>query len=171
MSKQIPGALPQWSVIVEQEAKKHGLDASLVLSVIWQESSGDPQVVRYEPRFVWFFSSEFGGPLRDAKLTVPKNRDKALKILGEEEFVFQTHSHGLMQVMGSVGREFGYEGAMQAFYTPEINIYYGCKYLKVCLSRGQGDLRRGLLRWNGGGNPRYDDEVFEKYEMLKAMEV
>lgn len=170
MTASIPEALPQWGGLVEQEAKNHGVDASLVLSILWQESSGNPTAMREEPRFIWFFSPVLG-PLRNARLTVEQNRAKALTLLGKEEFAFQSWSHGLMQVMGSVAREFGYEGTAQPFYNPQTNISYGCRYLAVCLRRANGDLRRGLLRWNGGGNQQYDDEVLEKLEVLKAIEI
>ena len=70
-----------------------------------------------------------------------------------------------------MAREYGFKGTPQDLYVPEINLEYGCKYLKVCIKRAHGDIRQGLLRWNGGGNLLYDDEVLEKYEILKAMEV
>lgn len=170
MNTRIPKALPQWAELVELIAPTFGLDRSLLLAIIWQESSGDPEAVRAEPGFVWFFSPE-RGPLRDPRLTTEHNRDKALTILGEEEFNFQTCSHGMMQVMGSVAREMGFIGPKQDLYLPEINVEYGCKYLKACIRRAGGNLQRGLLRWNGGGRNKYPDEVMEKYDILKGLEV
>lgn len=173
MNLRIPSALPQWAELAERKAREHGFDPSLVLALIWQESSGNWQASREEPGFTWFFSPE-RGPLHDRRLSTKQNRDKARVILNEEvdpgEFKAQSTSHGLTQVMLSTARELRYTGTVEDLYNPEINLDYGCRYLKLCIKRAKGDLRGGLLRYNGGANPAYDDEVLEKFDLLKSLE-
>jgi hypothetical protein len=40
-----------------------------------------------------------------------------------------------------------------------VGLAVGCKVLRKKLEGAGGDLRKGLLAWNGGGNPDYADEV------------
>ena len=52
---------------------------------------------------------------------------------------------------------------------PEIGISYGCKLLSKKIYAAKGDINKGLLYYNEGGNPHYPDEVLarkHKYEEL-----
>ena len=42
---------------------------------------------------------------------------------------------------------------------PAVGLAVGCKVLRKKLDACGGDTSRGLLAWNGGGNPDYADEV------------
>lgn len=164
-----PKALDQWQPLILAKAQEHGLHPALVGALCWQESSGDPLARRPEPHFTWFFSPG-RGPLHDRRLTTVQNRQKALTILGEEEFQFQSWSTGLMQLMGATFRELGFTGTWEQAYEPETNIHYGCRYFVLCLKRTHGDIRGALLRYNGGANPNYPAEVLRKADILAKAE-
>jgi soluble lytic murein transglycosylase-like protein len=65
-----------------------------------------------------------------------------------------------MQVMGQVARENGFTGPyLTRLCNPEVGLDVGCKVLRRKIDASGGDLQKGLLRYNGGGNPDYADEV------------
>lgn len=126
---------------------KHGLPESLVLAVCEQESDWKPWAVRYEPGFM----SKYVAPLYT-------NR----KIDATEAYC-RSMSWGLMQVMGQVARENGFNGAfLPELCDPEAGLEIGCIVLKGKLDGAGGDLQRGLLAWNGGGSLSYPMQVLAK---------
>lgn len=168
ITEQPPVALAQWNPIVLTKAQEFQLDAYIVAADIWTESSGLPYASRFEPSFVWFYDL-LQGPLHDKNLSARRNRKEALRILGEEEFHFQSTSHGLLQIMGSVARELGYRGGEEEFYDPTTNVHFGCKHHAGCLRRARGDLHKALLFYNGGGNPSYPDMVISRASILRSL--
>jgi soluble lytic murein transglycosylase-like protein len=72
-------------------------------------------------------------------------------------------SWGLMQVMGQVARETGFDGLfLSALCDPEQGLAVGCKVLRRKLDAMDGDTTRGLLAWNGGANPVYAAQVLAR---------
>jgi soluble lytic murein transglycosylase-like protein len=68
-----------------------------------------------------------------------------------------------MQVMGQVAREAGFAGHfLSELCEPHAGIDIGCKVLKGKLARAAGDVEKGLLYWNGGGNPEYAKQVMAR---------
>lgn len=51
--------------------------------------------------------------------------------------------------------------------TPEVAIDWGCKWFLHYLKMSS-DTTAALLRWNGGGNQEYPNEVLERIPRLKA---
>lgn len=51
---------------------------------------------------------------------------------------------------------------------PKTNIELGCKILSGHMKR-LGSLRKALLRYNGGGDPRYPDRVMEAAALLQDL--
>ena len=70
-----------------------------------------------------------------------------------------TGSYGLCQVMGAVAREHGYSGHLEDLADPAINLDLGAKHLRAKIKQAHGDLRGGLLLYNGGGNKAYPERV------------
>lgn len=122
-------------------AFQYHLDVALVCAVVEQESAWDRWGIRYEPAFY-------------SRYVLP------LGLKSQTEARARSISWGPMQVMGQVAREFGY----RATYLSQLcewddGLDIGCKVLSHKIAVAGGDVRKGLLRYNGGGNPRYPDEV------------
>jgi len=96
-----------------------------------------PWALRYEPGFYDSYISHMKG------LTPTEKQARAF-------------SYGLCQLMGQTARELGFAGDfLSELCDPAINLEFGARYLKKCLTRSDGDVVQGLLHYNGGGNPDY----------------
>ncbi len=126
-------------------AATFNLDPALVCAMCEHESAGwNVWAIRYEPAFF-------------RKYIEPMN-------LSETEKHARSFSYGLMQVMGQVAREYGFDGKyLTELCDPTINIDYGCRKLARCMKLTKGDVREALLKYNGGGNPKYPDLVLHYY--------
>src|ERR1700719_1309233 len=127
---------PTLIALARSAAAAHSLDAALVCAVVEQESSWNARAMRYEP----FFRTRYV-----ARLGLPATEEIARSI-----------SWGLMQVMGQVAREHGFDGKfLSALCDPAIAIDTGCRVLSAKISLVGGDIDRGLSLWNGGADPVY----------------
>lgn len=129
-------------VIARLAADAVGLDPALVCAVCEQESSWDPNATRHEPAFKTRYVDPLG--------------------LSEPEATYRSTSYGLMQVMGQVAREFGFIADIPTLCDPRTGVTVGCMVLQHKLGQMHGDVTRGLLRYNGGGNPNYAAEVMAR---------
>jgi len=128
-------------------AAAHSLDPALVCAVIEQESAWNPFAMRYEPAFF-------------AKYVAPVYTNN--KVSASEAYA-RGFSWGLMQVMGQVAREFGFDAPfLSALCDPEQGIAIGCKVLHKKFDAASGDTTRALQAWNGGGNPAYAAQVLAR---------
>jgi soluble lytic murein transglycosylase-like protein len=120
-----------------------GLDPALVCAVVEQESAWDPLAIRIELGFYRKYVQAM--------------------VLSDTEKYARSFSWGLMQVMGQVAREHGFKGKyLSELCYPEVGLSIGCKVLKGKLEKAQGDVKKALLLWNGGGRPAYADEVLAR---------
>lgn len=72
-------------------------------------------------------------------------------------------SWGLMQVMGQVARESGFDASfLSALCDPENGLAIGCKVLRKKLDGARGDITEALLAWNGGSNATYAAQVLAR---------
>jgi len=123
-------------VLARTIATEHGLDPALVCAVVEQESAWDAYAIRYEPGF----RARYVAPLE----------------LPPTEEIARSISWGLLQVMGQVAREHGFQGHfLSALSDPAVGLAIGCAVLAAKLANGGGIVPRGLALWNGGGNPDY----------------
>jgi soluble lytic murein transglycosylase-like protein len=128
-------------------AVKHHLDEALVCAICEQESSWNPWAMRYEPSFF-------------ARYVAPLYTQKKIAVT---EAYARGFSWGLMQVMGQVARENGFEGQfLSELCEPAIGLEIGCKVFFAKLGRQGGDTTKALQSWNGGGNPDYATEVLAR---------
>ena len=133
--------------MVQQVAAAHELDPALVCAVIEQESCWNPWAMRYEPAF---FAKYVASLYTNNKVSAT-------------EAYARGFSWGLMQVMGQVAREAGFDSPfLSALCDPEQGIAIGCKVLRKKFDAMQGDLTRALLAWNGGGNSAYPAQVLAR---------
>ena len=138
---------PQFLDLARKYAAAYALDPAMVCAVIEQESSWNPWAMRYEPAFF-------------AKYVAPLYTNN--KVSATEAYA-RGFSWGLMQVMGQVAREFGFDAPfLSALCEAEQGIAIGCKVLRKKFDAASGDTTRALLAWNGGGNPAYAAQVLAR---------
>src|SRR5256885_10721813 len=140
-------APPQLIALARQAATKQSLDPALVCAVIEQESAWNPWAMRYEPAFF----TKYVAPLYTNN-----------KVSATEAYA-RGFSWGLMQVMGQVARESGFDALfLAALCDPEQGLAIGCKVLRRKLDANASDVTRALLAWNGGANPAYPPQVLAR---------
>ena len=133
--------------LARKAAAAQSLDPVLVCSVIEQESGWNPWAMRYEPLF---FNRYVASLYTNNKISA-------------SEAYARGFSWGLMQVMGQVARENGFDAPfLSALCDPEQGLAIGCKVLKKKLDAAAGDATRALLAWNGGGNSTYAAQVLAR---------
>ena len=138
---------PQLLTLARKAATAQSLDPALVCAVVEQESGWNPWAMRYEPAF---FTKYVASLYTNNKVSAT-------------EAYARGFSWGLMQVMGQVAREAGFEGLfLSALCDPEQGLAVGCRVLRRKFDAMAGDTTRGLLAWNGGGNPGYAGQVLAR---------
>tara|TARA_R110000796_G_C14562598_1_gene435005 strand:- start:2812 stop:3297 length:486 start_codon:yes stop_codon:yes gene_type:complete len=110
----------------------------LLYAIAMVESSLNPVATRYEPRWKYFYKVE--------------EYAKKAHITEETERVLQSMSWGLMQVMGSVIRELGYEDNLVTALLPIVNIGLGHKKLTQLWNK-YGNINDVISAYNQG-SPR-----------------
>jgi soluble lytic murein transglycosylase-like protein len=134
--------------LARSTATRHALDPALVCAVVEQESAWDAHAIRYEPAFRARYVAPLGLP--------------------PTEEVAPSISWGLMQVMGQVAREHGFDGKfLTALCDPVTSLDLGCAVLAAKLSAAETNVQRGLDLWNGGGNPDYAPQVLARMARYK----
>lgn len=120
-------------------AKKYQINPKIVGAIIMQESAGEPCATRYEDHYKWLLH-----PDRYAKIN---------KVSRSTEVIHQKTSWGLMQIMGGVARELGFNDHMVKLCDVETNIEYGVKQLIKLKKRHGGNLDDVIASYNAG-SPR-----------------
>lgn len=123
---------------IKNAAKEFKLDYKIVASIVMQESSGESFAHRYEPNYSWLYH--------------PNKYAIELRISAISEEIAQKTSYGLMQIMGAVGRELGHRGYCPELFQDELNLHYGCKYLKKLYDRYQNE--NDMIASYNMGSPR-----------------
>lgn len=116
---------PSLLTIARDAASKNGLDPAIVCAVIEQESAWDCHAMRYEGAFRARYVAPLGLPAT--------------------EEIARSISWGLMQVMGQVAREHGFDGRfLSALCEPDAGVSMGCVVLaaKLELARMSSDVVR-----------------------------
>ena len=139
---------PQLLALARAAAQRRGLAPELVCAVIEQESAWNPWALRYEPAFY----ERYVAP------QLARGR-----IANEGEARARAFSWGLMQVMGEVARERGFDGAWLAqLCDPAVGLDVGCRVLAAKIAAAEGNVANALQLWNGGANPGYAAEVIAR---------
>jgi soluble lytic murein transglycosylase-like protein len=137
----------QLMVLARKAAAVQALDPALVCAVVEQESAWNPCAIRYEPLF---FAKYVASLYTNNKVSAT-------------EAYARGFSWGLMQVMGQVARETGFDALfLSALCDPEQGLAIGCKVLRKKFDAMAGDTARALLAWNGGSNPAYPAQVLAR---------
>lgn len=139
--------------IISVKALSYGLDPDLIQSIVQIESDFNPWVYRFEPKWVLYHN--------------PVNYAKKLGITLDTEKNSQAISFGLMQVMGAVARELGFDEELIKLCDPELAIQYGCLKL-IDLKKRYTNEQDIISAYNAGSaykingkykNQEYVDEV------------
>lgn len=112
-----PGIL----ALVGTAAEKHALDFWTLVAQVEKESSGNPNAIRLEDGYKWFY---------------PKGSQPT-----GDELEFQRTSWGLLQIMGATARELGYAvpagiypaGPLKSDSAAALDL--GCRYLVKQMDR------------------------------------
>ena len=119
--------------LIKRKAHDYGLPFGLVAAIVEVESDFNTFAVRYETDWKYFVR-----PFSDFHWH-EKTEEQSQKF-----------SYGLMQVIGSVARELGFEGRfLTELCDPEIGLEYGCKHLKRYYDRYK-DYSKAIVAYNGG---------------------
>jgi soluble lytic murein transglycosylase-like protein len=137
----------QLIALARKAAAAQALDTALVCAVVEQESAWNPWAMRYEPAF---FTKYVASLYTNNKVSA-------------SEAYARGFSWGLMQVMGQVARESGFDALfLSALCDPEQGLAVGCKLLRKKFDVVGADTTRALLAWNGGANPLYPVQVLAR---------
>jgi soluble lytic murein transglycosylase-like protein len=137
----------QLVALASKAAAAQSLDPALVCAIVEQESGWNPWAIRYEPAF---FAKYVASLYTNNKISA-------------SEAYARGFSWGLMQVMGQVARETGFDALfLSALCDPELGLATGCKVLRKKFDAMAGDMTRALLAWNGGANPAYAAQVLAR---------
>lgn len=93
----------------------HPVPPALVLGVIHTESAGNADAMRFEPGYKFLFE--------------PKSYAAKHGWTEETEKALQMFSYGLMQVMGAVAREMGFNLHPKLLLVPKINLSWSLLHL------------------------------------------
>jgi soluble lytic murein transglycosylase-like protein len=130
--------------LVKNELKNREEFTHIILGIIQTESSFNPLACRFEKN--WNY------------LKTPSYYAKKLGITTDTEMIFQKISWGLMQVMGSVYRELGYSGYLNALSNDiERQIKYGINHFFRFYTYYKHDLYKAILGYNRGFSVKDDD--------------
>jgi hypothetical protein len=118
---------PDLIALARAAAAYHELDAALVCAIIEQESAWNTYAIRYEPGF----RTRYVAPLH----------------LPPTEEIARSISWGLMQVMGQVAREHGFDGKfLSALCDPALGLDLGCAVLASKLTiRSRSSSRANIV--------------------------
>ena len=137
----------QLVALASKAAAAQSLDPALVCAVVEQESGWNPWAIRFEPAF---FAKYVANLYTNNKISA-------------SEAYARGFSWGLMQIMGQVARETGFDALfLSALCDPEQGLATGCKVLRKKFDAMAGDMTRALLAWNGGANPAYAAQVLAR---------
>lgn len=154
-----------WKEVVEA-ADRHGLDPYLVAAVCLRESNGNTWAIRVE------FEREKEGMSwwnRWRYLLDPLKYAREILSTTETEIIAQSTSFGLLQVMGTVAREYGFKGWLTQLCEPSVGLEFGCRHLSAKVKKY--GLEDGISAYNAGSptnqNHSYVEWILNKRDQLK----
>lgn len=132
-----------FSTQIARAARQHGLPIPLVTALVDVESEGNPWAARYESAFFERYINRS-----------PIDAIPPCSILTEARL--RATSLGLLQIMGAVARERGFDGVfLTALCDPEIGLEFGCRHLGWLAQRYQATFGwEGVVAAYNAGSPR-----------------
>lgn len=116
------------NVLIKEYAKNFSLESQYVYAICMQESSMNPDAVRYEPNFYLKY-------IKNAE-NIELEARKIRGVSKETELKLRACSFGIMQVMGQTARELGFNGTfLTELCRIDLGMFFGCAYLQKQLNR------------------------------------
>lgn len=147
--------------LIESAAKNYNLDPILVEAIATHESGLNPFATRFEPGWKYF--------------TEIDKWAKYCRITPETEKVHQATSWGLLQLMGTGAREFGFLNTLTQLTLPQLGLNLACKKL-AALHQKYDQQKLIISAWNCGtpvinrdgtfNNQPYVDKILTNIEVL-----
>lgn len=146
--------LETYKELIKNEAEAYKLDPRLIAAVVLTESGGNPWACRYEPEWKYFLAPDrFAG-----KCGVTVDTEKML----------QACSWGLMQVMGSVCREIGYNKSLTMVCDPSVGLRMGCIKLKSLVTQYKTE-EEAIVSYNAGSPRKNSDLIYVNQAYLNRV--
>lgn len=141
---------------IESLSKKYQINPKIVGAVVMQESAGNACASRYEMDYKWLFKPEIYAGINKITRITETNQQKT--------------SWGLMQIMGAVAREHGYNGPLVSLCDIEVNLEYGIKHL-ISLKKRFGENISDVLAAYNAGSPRRNEsgDYVNQYYVNKVL--
>lgn len=128
---------------IGRAARQHGLPVALVTAIVRVESEGNPWAMRYESAFYdrYIASTHVQGRAPCSDLTEARAR---------------ATSYGLMQIMGAVARERGFDQPfLSELCDPDVGLEFGCRQLASLSQRYISQYGwAGVVAAYNAGSPR-----------------
>jgi len=84
------------------------------------------------------------------------------------EWYFNQCPEGMKAVLKGPRTQFAIPNALDAYAMDiDLMVDWGTQWLQGKIKQAKGNIWKGVLRWNGGGNAAYPDEVRSKYLLIK----
>lgn len=140
--------------LIKRVAKRHGLDPEWVAAIVQKESAAVKDRVRYEKNWKYWHNI----PIHARRIGITE----------ESERQMQMFSWGIMQVMGSVARQWGFSEGLQNLSDWEKNLEYGCKHLANMKKRFPTG-RDWISAYNAGSPRKKPDDSYENQEYVTSV--
>ena len=158
---------------IKRSSELYKLPITIIAAVIATESAFDRWAIKYEPHYSWLYGDDESEKTEAMRKLLAKVDDRT-------EWKSQQFSYGLMQVMGAVAREYGYEGKyLTSLCRASQGLKHGCMHLKIQVKRYSGNVNKGLAAYNAGSarysdngkfvNQHYVDTVLMNSEAIKNL--
>jgi hypothetical protein len=141
---------------IEGAAEAVGLRPAFISAIVTVESGGAIYAWNPEPRYRYLWDVRRGKPFRPLSNAELANKTPPLDfptLAGDrdQEWWGQQASWGLMQIMGAVAREQGFDGPyLPALCEPATNLIVGCRHLRSLLQWAGGDELKAAAAYNAG---------------------
>ncbi|MCA1806454.1 MAG: transglycosylase SLT domain-containing protein [Actinobacteria bacterium] len=158
----------EYTGLIKKMAKEFGVPSNLIEAIIQVESGGNTFAMRYEEGYSWLWNIETNKPHRRPSSGLPSPRMASQNT----ELVGQQTSWGLMQVMGAVAREYGFDRPFLCeLVEPEIGLFYGCKHLHNLKKRFHNQHGwPGVAAAFNAGSPRMKNSGFINQRYVDKIE-
>ena len=146
--------------IILKNAVDFHIDERLIRAIIRKESDGNPWAIRPEKSFWKRY-------LVGIKALFYRTPEKDEKWLTYPDLV--SASYGLMQVMLTTAMEMGFKFDYPTeLLEPNLNIKYGCTYLKKMYNR-YGDWKCAIAAYNAGSAKKNFDGTFVNQKYIDSV--